>query len=62
MRGHAEGKQGRSQVHRGQQDPLVHELTYLEGLMDAVPAGDIMVEERDDLGVRMQGEIASQLS
>ena len=55
------GQHRGGQVHRAQQESFCRELADLEGLVNAMPAGDILVEERGHHGVRVQRQVAAQL-
>ena len=41
--------------------PFVHELAYLVGLVYALPAVHLLIEQRNQLGVGVQGQVAAEL-
>ena len=56
------GQHRGSEVGRGQQQPLVEELAHLEGLVNALPAGDVLVEERGHHRVRVYRQVPAELA
>ncbi len=55
------GQHRGSEVGRGQQQPFGEELAHLEGLVNALPAGDVLVEERGHHRVGVHRQVPAKL-